>query len=292
LLTRWTELATFQPIDRNHTNKGSGNKEVWVHGPEQEAIRRRYIEERYRLLPYLYTAVEELTRTGIPVDRPLFLEFPAATADKHPLDLDAGAEFMFGHAILVAPPPFFEQPDNYELKLPPGAWYDYWTGAKIQNAADDPNSKPVVIAPKLEVLPVYVREGAIVPMQPLVQSTEETPQGPLTLRVYPGKNCHGSLYADDGKTLAYQHGDFLRLEFSCDVTPQGLVLRIEPHGDFHPWWKEFHVEVYGWDGPAPSVVLNGTPSQLRAAVDPSRHLLTLDLAACTAAQALEFRKAQ
>ncbi len=292
LLTRWTELATFQPIDRNHTNKGSGNKEVWVHGPEQEAIRRRYIEERYRLLPYLYTAVEELTRTGIPVDRPLFLEFPAATADKHPLDLDAGAEFMFGHAILVAPPPFFEQPDNYELKLPPGAWYDYWTGAKIQNAADDPNSKPVVIAPKLEVLPVYVREGAIVPMQPLVQSTEETPQGPLTLRVYPGKDCHGSLYMDDGKTLAYQRGDFLRLEFSCDVTPQGLVLRIEPHGDFHPWWKEFHVEVYGWDGPAPSVVLNGTPSQLRAVVDASRHLLTLDLAAGTAAQALEFRKAQ
>ena len=58
LLTKWMEIGTFQPIDRNHTNKGSGNKEPWVYGPEQEAIQRRYLEERYRLLPYLYTAVE------------------------------------------------------------------------------------------------------------------------------------------------------------------------------------------------------------------------------------------
>ena len=293
LLTRWTELATFQPIDRNHTNKGSGNKEVWVHGPEQEAIRRKYIEERYRLLPYLYTAVEELTRTGIPVDRPLFLEFPAATPDEHPLDLDAGTEFMFGHDILVAPPAFFEQPDSYELKLPPGAWFDYWTGAKIQNPVDNPNAKPIVIEPKLEVLPVYVREGAIVPMQPLIQSTEETPQGPLSIRVYPGKDCHGSLYMDDGKTLAYQRGDFLRMEFSCDLTPQGLVLRIgERKGTFHPWWKELHVEVYGWDSPVPSVSVNGKPSQLAPSVDPNRHVLTLDLATDTSAEAVEFRKPQ
>ena len=130
LLTRWTELATFQPIDRNHTNKGSGDKEVWVHGPEQEAIRRRYIEERYRLMPYLYTLVEELSRTGLPVIRPLFLEFPRATQDLQPLDLRAGNEFLFGPDLLVAPPPFPEQPEAYALKLPSGVWYDYWTGEK------------------------------------------------------------------------------------------------------------------------------------------------------------------
>src|SRR6202022_970922 len=132
-------------------------------------------------------------------------------------------------------------------------WYDYWTGGKIEAGSAKENDGKAInrqIQPQLDTLPVYVREGAIVPMQPLIQSTEETPQGPLTLRVYPGKDCHGSLYMDDGRTFAYQHGDFLRIEFSCDVTPQGLVLHIgERQGAFHPWWQELRVEVYGWEGP-------------------------------------------
>jgi alpha-glucosidase len=279
LLTRWTELGTFQPIDRNHANKGSGNKEVWVHGPEQEAIRRRYIEERYRLLPYIYTAVEELSRTGLPVVRPLFLEFPNATKDFHPLDLDAGNEFLFGPDLLIAPPPFPEQSDSYELKLPPAVWYDYWTGEKIQTGAA-PKDEPfgiAVIQPTLDVLPVYVREGAILPLQPLVQSTDETPQGPLTLRVYPGKDCRGSLYTDDGKTLAYTQGQFLRIAYSCAITPNGLTLRIGEHqGTFHPWWNHVHLEVYGWDSSTGTVTVNGSADPA-ASVDTHKHMLTVEL---------------
>jgi alpha-glucosidase len=279
LLTRWTELGTFQPIDRNHANKGSGNKEVWVHGPEQEAIRRRYIEERYRLLPYIYTTVEELSRTGLPVMRPLFLEFPNATKDLHPLDLDAGNEFLFGPDLLVASPPFPEQSDSYELKLPPAVWYDYWTGEKIQTTAapKDATAGNLLIQPKLDILPVYVREGAILPLQPLVQSTDETPQGPLTLRVYPGKDCRGSLYMDDGKTLAYTRGQFLRVEYSCAMTPNGLTLRIGEHqGTFHPWWNRIHVEVYGWDSAAATVTVNGN-NDPPASVDTNRHMLSVEL---------------
>ena len=278
LLTRWTQISAFQPIDRNHTNKGSGDKEVWVHGPEQEAIRRRYIEERYHLLPYLYTLVEELTRTGIPVIRPLFLEFPLATEDRLPMDLSAGNEFLLGPDMLVAPAPFPEQPDSYELKLPPGAWYDYWTGAKIPNAATgDANKKNLVIAPKLETLPVYVREGAILPRQPLVQSTDETPHGPLTLRVYPGRDCHGSLYLDDGVTLAFKRGEFLRMEFSCTVNPSGLVLHIGGHqGKFRPWWNQIHAEINGWDSATATVYSAGQPKLPMPAVDSNRHMVTFD----------------
>ena len=76
LLTRWIEIGAFNPLFRDHTTKGSLMQEVWVHGPEHEAIRRRYIETRYRLLPYIYTLAEESTRTGIPMMRPIFLEFP------------------------------------------------------------------------------------------------------------------------------------------------------------------------------------------------------------------------
>ena len=280
LLTRWTELATFQPIDRNHTNKGSGDKEVWVHGPEQEAIRRRYIEERYRLMPYLYTVVEELSRTGLPVIRPLFLEFPRATKDLQPMDIRAGNEFLFGPDLLVAPPPFPEQPEAYALKLPPGVWYDYWTGEKIQKPAtpDGSGVAEPLIQPKLDVLPVYVREGSIIPVQPLVQSTDEKPQGPLTLRVYPGKDCHGSVYLDDGKTLAYTRGEFLRIEFSCAVTFSGVELHVgERRGSYLPWWKAIHLEVYDWQSPAAHVTLNHKPAELPDSVDPARHVLTLDL---------------
>jgi alpha-glucosidase len=292
LLTRWTELGTFQPIDRNHTNKGSGDKEVWVHGPEQEAIRRRYIEERYRLLPYIYTAVEELSRTGLPVVRPLFLEFPNATADLHPMDLDAGNEFLFGPDLLVAPPPFPEQPDKYPVKLPQGVWYDYWTGEKIQAAATekDASAENLLIQPKLDTLPVYVRGGTILPLQPVTQSTEERPQGSLTLRVYPGSDCHGSLYMDDGMTLAYTRGVFLRVEFKCEVTAKGLSLHIGQHqGTFQPWWKQIHVEVYGWDSTTANVRLNGKPGGPTASVDATKHILTLDVSDETQGDELDIR---
>ncbi|MGC2770031.1 MAG: glycoside hydrolase family 31 protein [Candidatus Acidiferrum sp.] len=291
LLTLWTELATFQPIDRNHTNKGSGDKEVWVHGTEQENIRRRYIEERYRLLPYLYTTVEELSRTGVPVVRPLFLEFPNATNDSHPLDLDAGNEFLFGPDLLVAPPPFPEQPDNYDLKLPPGIWYDYWTGEKIQSATDQSGTQvDPTIQPRPDTLPVYVREGSIVPLEPLTQSTEETPQGPLTLRVYPGKDCHGALYLDDGKTLAYTGGEFLRVNFSCEITQQGVSLHVGEHqGSFRPWWNQIRVEIYGWDSATGHVSVNARPNGPNASVDTSKHMLTFDLNDEGHGTALEIR---
>src|SRR5207248_8203343 len=125
LLTKWIDLATFQPIDRNHTAKGTGDQEPWVHGLEHEAIRRRYIEERYQLLPYLYTTAEEMTRDGLPIVRPLFLEFPAASEDNHPLDLDAPDEFLFGPSLLVAPFRFADELDSYDVILPPGDWFDY-----------------------------------------------------------------------------------------------------------------------------------------------------------------------
>jgi alpha-glucosidase len=280
LLTRWTELASFQPIDRNHTNKGSGDKEVWVHGPEQEAIRRRYIEERYRLLPYIYTAAEELSRTGVPIVRPLFLEFPHATSDGHPIDIDAGNEFFFGPDLLVAPPPFPEQPDAYNVLLPAGVWYDYWTGQPVEAPQPELKIGPrdPLIKPELDVLPVYVREGAIIPTEPLTQSTSETPQGPLTLRIYPGKDCRGSVYQDDGVSFAYKRGEFLRMEFSCSATESGVSVHVGPHeGSFHPWWKEIHVEVFGWNATSGSVSVKGSTSAISASVDASRRSIAFDI---------------
>ncbi len=262
LLTKWLMLAAFQPIDRDHSAKGTRDHEPWVDGPAHEDIRRRYIEERYRLMPYLYTTAEETSRDGLPIVRPLFMEFPKATADGTPLDLEGGGEFMFGPDILVAAAASPEEVAPYEVHLAPGLWYDYWTGEKLDRRAPvvardreirDPAAttlKPIMVTPKLDELPVYVRAGAIIPMQPLTQSTEEIPQGPLTLRVFPGvagEPCTGDLYDDDGKSFDFRKGNYLRLHMSCKVGADGSVAVTigAPQGQWHAWWNAYRVEVVG-----------------------------------------------
>jgi alpha-glucosidase len=289
LLTRWMELGAFQPIDRNHSEKSAGHKEPWVHGPEQEGIRRHYIEERYKLMPYLYTTAEEMSRTGIPMMRPLFLEFPNATADGHPLDIDAGNEFLLGRSLLVAPAPFPERGDEYKVSLPSVRWYDYWTGQLTnQNASSNATVDMIPVRPALKDLPVFVREGSILPMQPLTQSTDEIPNGPLTVRVYPGKDCQGSLYQDDGNTMAYTHGEFLRLTFSCEQTPTSVKVQIGPHeGSYKPWWKELHVEVYGWDSSS-SRVTGDNALVIKSALDNSRHMISFTVPDNVAGEHLEI----
>ena len=267
LLTRWFEIAAFQPIDRDHTATGTNDQEPWVNGPEQEAIRRRYIEERYKLLPYLYTTAEEMSRTGLPLVRPLFLEFPNAAGNLHPIDLDAPAEFLFGPDILVAPPPYPDELDKYEVQLPPGIWYDYWTGERVdhggaaqsqdaeqkkgaQARAVGPAIQPLIVQPNLAVLPVYVRGGSIIPVEPLTQSTMEKPKGPLTLRVYVGEDCKGTLYQDDGESYDFRQGKFLRMDSSCSLEHNTLRVQVGPHrGSYGAWWSEITIEVYGWPGP-------------------------------------------
>jgi alpha-glucosidase len=276
LLTKWIEVAAFQPIDRDHTEKGSHDQEPWVGGVEAENIRRHYIEERYRLMPYLYTLAEEASRTGVPLLRPIFLEFPDALADKHPMDTDVGAsqEFLLGPDLLIAGAPYPDKTDDYEVEFPSAQWYNYWTGEKVSNpqsASDNgqpknPGAPPLTthIHPELAVLPVFARGGAILPIAPLTQSTMETPQGPLTLRVYAGDNCHGSLYLDDGNTYNFQHGAYLRMESTCQVTGNGLKIHLGAHeGSYPAWWKQVRVEVYGWSPKEPAVKVNGAAVRIQ-----------------------------
>jgi alpha-glucosidase len=275
LLTKWLEIAAFQPIDRNHSAKNSNPQEVWVNGPGPEDVARRFIDVRYRLLPYSYTLAEETSRTGLPMLRPLFLEFPDVTGDKHPIDLDAKGEFMWGEDLLIAPPAFLETASKYTPTLPGPSWYDFWTGLKVAkprpltviaaetteyNAAGKKtpvmetegqrrqaaqNVPGLKITPTIDELPVYVRGGAIIPMQALVQSTAEIPQGPLELRVYPGPDCKGSMYLDDGHTFNYQRGEYLRTAYRCTVEADGTEITIgKREGSFAPWWSQIEIVLF------------------------------------------------
>ncbi|HKW18481.1 MAG TPA: glycoside hydrolase family 31 protein [Terriglobales bacterium] len=249
LLTRWMELGTFNPMFRNHAAKGTRNREPWVDGPQHEAIRKKYIETRYQLLPYIYTEMQKASLTGVPVMRPLFLEFP-----DQPELLPNQDEFMFGGSLLVAPKVWdFAQP--YNVVLPKDDWYNFWTGQKVIAGAS------INVDPPLGVLPVYVRAGTILPEQPTVTHVEEVPNGPLELRVYPGNDCGGDLYTDDGNTLAYQGGDFARIQFSCTLDADSLEIKISPEqGTYHPWFHNLQFIIYGQDKHIHELRINGNTS--------------------------------
>jgi alpha-glucosidase len=273
LLTRWVEVAAFNPFYRDHAEKGSLPHEIWVHGPEQEAIRRRYIETRYRLLPYIYTLADEAARTGIPIMRPVFLEFPEILAPSSPEFHGLDTEFFLGSSLLIAPSPFAETPDDYVVSFPKGQaqWYDFWTGLKA--VTHQPTSS-MRIHPVLDTLPVYVRGGSILPLQPLIQSTDETPTGPLELRIYPGENCTGSLYLDDGHTFRYQHGEFLRQTFTCKSEGNSVLLDFGARqGSYTPWWKTIEVVIYGWPSKQAEATFSNNTLQLKITYDAPKHAL-------------------
>jgi alpha-glucosidase len=241
------------------------------------------------LLPYIYTTAEETSRTGDPMLRPLFVEFPNGAKDGHPLDLDAGGEFLWGADFLVAPAPYPDALDPYFLSLPPGGWYDFWTGqkmpegggmtaiqAEIEKSKDPkimerPDIKAALeqaarlkVTPTIEDLPVYVRAGAIVPMEQLTQNTMETPVGPLELRVYPpfgsSTDCKGSVYWDDGHSYGYQRGEFSRQEFTCEAEQDALRVKLgKRDGAYQPWWKQIDVVVMGADTHATATDGNDHP---------------------------------
>jgi alpha-glucosidase len=218
------------------------------------------------LLPYIYTGIEESSRTGIPLMRPLFLQYPSEDG----LQL-VETEFMFGSDLLVAPK-VDEKVGPYEVKLPQGVWYDFWTGKTVPGAAPQ-------MDPPLSAVPVFVRAGAIIPQGPVVQSTSEVPKGPLELLVYPGPDCRGSLYQDDGNTLAYQHGAFLRMQFTCDSNPESMMFHFSTaQAQFKPWWTTIKATFFGFSK-KPHQLRSGANEVQGWAYDAARGTVSVNLPA-------------
>jgi alpha-glucosidase len=245
LATRWFEIGAFTPIFRGHSANSSPRAEPWVDGPEHLAIRRRFIEERYRLMPYFYAVAEQTARTGDPFMRPVFYDYPDLA--KGPCDTSVA--FTVGRDLMVVPSPKPESTYAYDACMPGPGWFDYWSGLPVSGERKpDVPFEVVKETPTLDRLPVFVRAGAIIPRQPLTQSTSETPNGPLELHVYPGQDCSGQLYWDDGVSI---RGASLRQTVRCTLGKDGIMLHFDKReGSFRPWWKQIAVTVHGWSGPA------------------------------------------
>jgi alpha-glucosidase/alpha-D-xyloside xylohydrolase len=258
LYVRWFQFSAFCPLFRSHGrawklrlpwgwNTGevgpaeiSGYSEATLPGPgelhnaEVEPICRKYLELRYRLLPYLYTAVRETHDTGMPIMRALWLHYP-----DDPAAVARGDQYLWGRDILVAP--VTEKAATVRsLYLPRGFWYDFWTNENIEGGREVQRSVD------LATIPLYVRAGSILPMGPVKQWTAERLDEPVTLVVYPGANGASGLYEDDGASFSYRRGDFSRLRMSWNDNRRVLSIRVA-EGARAAAAREFQVRLAGED---------------------------------------------
>jgi alpha-glucosidase len=241
LCTRWLQAAVFSPFMRMHTEITTPDKEPWSFGWKFEAINKRAIELRYILLPYIYNVMQQASQTGVPALRPLFLEFP-----EDDQTAKADDEFMFGPDLLVAPV-VWEGEDSRDVYLPAGEWFDYWTGRKY--AGNSTLHVPVTI----ESIPIFVRGGGFIFRQPVVQYTGQMPGQPLHVLVAPAAASQGALYEDDGASLAYRQGQFLKRTFRQTRNAQAWTVEVSaPEGSYRPAKRDLVLET--WLDHAPKVV--------------------------------------
>lgn len=209
MLARWTQMGALLPFCRNHTRKGSVPQEPWAFGPEVEAVCRDYLRLRYQLLPFLYNEFYKASQTGLPIMRPLMLDYPEDPATHYVSD-----QFLVGQDLLVCP---VYQPGATArmVYLPAGTWVDFWTGQRVQGPAH------VVADAPLHRMPMYVRDGAILPMERPIRHTGERDGRELSLHVYAGAAGRLELYEDAGEGYGYRDGEFALTTFGLGYESAG-----------------------------------------------------------------------
>jgi len=240
LYVRWFQFGAFCPLFRCHGrtwklrlpwgwNTGDpGPVEIrnydgaatpdssQLHDTRVEPICRKYLELRYRMLPYLYSAVHECATTGMPIMRALWLHF-----QDDPKAVECGDEYMWGRSILVAPV-VENGATTRRVYLPRGAWSDFWTGERVEGGREI--ERPV----DLETIPLYVRAGSILPLGPVKQFTAEKVDEPLSVSIYPGADAAFLLYEDDGASFNYRKGEWMGIQMAWDDARRKLNLRLAP----------------------------------------------------------------
>jgi alpha-glucosidase len=195
LFARWISIGAFAPFFRGHSMINSRDSEPWSYGEEVEQISRNYIRLRYQLLPYLYSLFHDASRTGMPVQRSLAIDYPF---DSRVYDHRYHHEYLFGPFILVAP--VESTKDLVKVFLPEGDWYYLFTGQLYAG------NQEVVVECPIHKLPVFVKGGAVLPMQHAQANTREK-ISELILHVYQGQQATSFTHVeDDGETYAYQDG--------------------------------------------------------------------------------------
>jgi alpha-glucosidase len=216
IYVRWMQFGMFNSLSRVHHN-GNWAVEPWQFGKNVENMVREAVERRYRLFPYIYTYARKSYDTGLPLMRPLALEYPG---DKTALDVDT--EFIFGKEMLVAP--VVSDTTIRKLYLPQGNWMDY-----NQPSRREKGGRWIEQKAPLSETPIWVKAGSIIPTMPVMQYIHQEADYPIILDVFPHLN-HGQakfeLYEDDGLTYDYEKNKSSRTAFSVTTMKNGWQVEV------------------------------------------------------------------
>jgi alpha-glucosidase len=256
LYTRWVQFGAFSPILRTHTTKNpDSERRIWAYPEPYSSVLRSTFQLRYALEPYLYTEGRRTYDTGVAFFRPLYYDWP-----EEPAAYESKGEYLFGDQMLVAP---VTAPADKasglateKVWLPTGEWIEWPTGKHLTG--------PAVVGRSFSIdqTPVYLRAGAIVPMQPPMRYSGEKPVDPLIVNVWqlkPGTSSSYSVYEDSGVSVEYQRGVFARTPIKATQTADTLRVEIGPAEGSYPGMPKtrgFEVRLPG-DWPPATVTVNG-----------------------------------
>lgn len=227
LYTRWIQFGVFSPILRTHCTKNSEiERRIWAYPYENFQIMRDAFHLRYALLPYIYTMARTAHDTGVSICRPMYYDYPDdAEAYMYP------NQYMFGDDLIVSPITKPMAKDSlcvrHKIWLPRGNWYDWNTGTLLEG------ERTIIRSYALDEIPLFVKAGAIIPMQPKMDHIDERPVDPLILTIFPGGEGAASVYEDEGNTNGYKDDVCTITVIKSKMADRKLSITIDPvKGEF------------------------------------------------------------
>ena len=214
LLMRWVQVGCFTPFFRNHSCIYTRDQEPWTFDEKTEEVYRRYVELRYKLLPYIYNLMKEAENKGYPALRPLFMHYQD---DEETYEIND--EFLFGEEILVAPV-VIQGAKKRMVYLPGGKWIDYWTEKEYEG-----KNYYIINAP-IDICPMFVKSGSIIPGYPPMQYVGEKKIEEITLDIYKG-NGNYSYYEDNGEDFKYKDGEYNLYEFEMKEDSAKVIISFK-----------------------------------------------------------------
>jgi alpha-glucosidase len=234
LFTRWIQLGTFSPFMRAHSAGDTSEREPWSFDEPFTSINRKFIELRYRLLPYLYAAFWEHHRYGFPILRPIVMLEQQELINHYRED-----EFTFGDKILVCP--VLEQGAiSRMVYLPTGQWYNYWTNELLVGGGEHH------VEAAIDTMPLFIKAGAVIPEYPVMQYVGEKNIEELLLNVYFAKEeVNSFMYEDHGDTFAFEQGIYLEKKFVVQGDEESLTIKQSFEGLYTVNYENYAFNIIG-----------------------------------------------
>lgn len=246
LFTRWIQMGVFSPFMRAHSAGDTAEREPWSFGSEFEAINRKFIELRYRLMPYIYSVFWEHHKHNFPVLRPLVMQEQANHHTHSIQDL-----FTFGDKILVAP---VSDPGavTKQVYMPAGKWYNYWTHDLLEGGQEHTAEAPI------DSMPIFVKAGSVIPESPLMQYVGEFEIDELMFQIYYSDYEANSFYFEDhDDTFAFEQDIYLEKKYVVKGDTASMTITQSIEGLFTPRYETYDLKIIGLPFTPAKVYIDG-----------------------------------